>query len=105
MAKFGAVTAADAQFIIYLGDITGGGQHWSAIALGLHSSAAAGAAVTNGIEASKHGVFEEGVMNVPSLVFVFQNLNRLIRSDPAGALRVVFDYKTRKWFADNQAYI
>ena len=41
LAKLGAVTTADAQFIIYLGDITGGCQHWGAIALGLHRAAAA----------------------------------------------------------------
>jgi hypothetical protein len=105
LTKFGAVAAADAKFLIYLGDITRGCQHWSAIAVGLHRAAAAGTAVADGIEATQHGVFEEGVMDVPTLVFGFQDLNRLIRIDPARALRVVFDYESCKRFADDQAYI
>lgn len=73
--------------------------------MGVHGPAAARTAVTDGVKTTEHGIFEEGVVDVPALVFSFQNFNRFFWRDPPAAFRLVLDDETGKRFANDQADI
>jgi hypothetical protein len=73
--------------------------------MGLHGSAAASAAVADGIEALQHSVLEEGMMDVTALVLGAENLHRLIRRNPARALGVMLGDEAGERFAYNKAHV
>ena len=105
LAVVQAVAAAQAKIFINLVDVTGGGQHRHAAAHRLHRTAAAGAAVADGVEAVEHGVLEKGVVNVTACVLRLQDFRRLSLADPACRLRVVLADHAGKRLTHDQAYV
>jgi hypothetical protein len=70
--------------------------------MGLDGATAAAAAVTDGIKAIQHGVFEECMMHMAACMLSLQDIHALLGRDPPGTERVVFDYKAGKRLTDNE---
>ena len=70
-----------------------------------HCTAAAGTAIADGIETPQHGIFEEGVVNMPTHLFSAQDFYCLVRIYPPRAVWVVVTNETGKGFSDDQAHI
>ena len=105
LAEGQAGLAADAFFRIDPADVSGGGQHRGAVAMGLHRPAAAGAAIADGVEAPQHGILEKSVMHVPPLMLRFEDCRRLFLGDAPGPFGMMLDHKSGKGFADNQTNV
>ena len=71
--------------------------------MGVNGTAAAGAAIADGIKAVQHGIFKKSVVHVAALFLCFQDFYCLLLTDPPGFFRMVFDNKTGKRFTDDQA--
>ena len=102
--RFADATAC-AGNLIHAAYKTGRGQHWYAITMGLHCTAATAAAVANSVKSTKHGVFEKRMVNVTTVVFSLKDGNGFTGGDPTGPAGMVFDNKTGKRLAHNQANI
>jgi len=103
LTRVSADAAADAQLRSHPADVAGGSQHRSAVIPGLHRPTAAGAAITDGVEAAQHGVLEESVVHVAPFVLGAQDLHRFCWRDPAGTTRVMLGHETGERLADDQA--
>jgi hypothetical protein len=57
LAKLDASPTGSTQIDVHLGHIAGRSQHRRAVLVGVHGAAAAGAAVTDGVEATEHSIF------------------------------------------------
>ena len=75
----GAGTACLAFFCFHPAEVAGGGQHGGTVALGFHCPAAAGATVADGVEPPEHGILKECMVDVPALLFLFQDLAARVR--------------------------
>ena len=73
--------------------------------MSLHGTTTTGATITDGVEAAKHGVFEESMMHVSMLVFLFQDLDSILRRDSTRSFGVVFNDKASKRLTYDQTYI
>lgn len=73
--------------------------------MGIDGTAAAGAAVADGVEAVQHGIFEKGVMHVAAFFFSLHDGDCLLLADPPGLVRMMLHNKTGKGFAYDQADI
>ena len=69
----------------------------------LNRPTAAGAAVADGVEPAEHRVLEKRVVDVAAVVLGCQDLNRLIRTDPARPVGLVLADKAGKRLADDEA--
>ncbi len=73
--------------------------------MGIDGSAAAGAAVADGIEAVQHGILEKSMMHVAALFFSLHDGYSLLLGDPPGFVWMMFDNEAGKRLADDQADI
>ena len=73
--------------------------------MSMHRTATTAATIANGIKPTKHSIFEKRMMNVTAFVLSFKDGNRFLSTDPTGPGGMVFDDKTGKRFAHDQAYV
>ena len=105
LATPGAKAALDAPVRVFRADIAGRGQHGRSVAMGVHGSAAACAAVAYGIETAEHDILEESVVYMAPVMLGLEDVQGLRPADPAGLVRVVFGNESGKRFADDQTDI
>lgn len=105
LAELGAGAAGCAQVGVDLGDIAGRSQHRRAVLVGLHGTAAARAAIADGVEPAQHRIFEKGMTDVAALLLCAENLHCFALTDPTGASRVVFNHKAGKGLTDDEANV
>ena len=68
--------------------------------MGLHRSAAAFAAVADGVESASRSILKPGTVHMPPLVFGFDNSYGLFLADFAGIICLVLKYETSKRFSN-----
>jgi hypothetical protein len=73
--------------------------------MSLHRSAAARAAVTDGVKTPQHRVLEKGVVHMTAPVLSLQDLYGLLGRDPTGTSGVMLADKTGERLTDDQTYI
>src|SRR4030042_1905999 len=84
---------------------SGGCDHWNAVEMSLHGTAAAGTAVSYRIKTSQHGILEKRMVHMPPVMLCFENIESLFLRYPSGPQRMMCDDAAGKGFTDYQAYI
>jgi hypothetical protein len=99
------IATTQAKVFIHSGNISGRSQHGGAVPLRMKRGTAACAAVANGVEAPQHGILKKGMVDVPALIFLFEDLLGLPGRNPARAFGLVFNDKTGEGLPYNQAHV
>ena len=73
--------------------------------LGIHRSAAAGAAVADGVEPAKHDVLEKSVGDMTASLFRLDYPDGLVSRDLTGLVRVVFKHEGGERITDKDTHV